>query len=73
MIYNFGFVGFGASIIWLIVYALSYAKKRGAEKMQIIAVLMVYMANMYQRPSVFYMGYMIVMFGGILIASQEEC
>ena len=72
MIYNFGFVGFGLSIIWLFLCALFFMKKKGANKTQIIAVLLVYLANMYQRPSVFYMGYMLIFFGGIVIASQEK-
>ena len=72
MIYNFGFVGFGLSILWLIMYALKMCKVKGANKPQIIAVLIVYLANMYQRPSVFYMGYMLIFFGGVIIASQEK-
>lgn len=72
MIYNFGFVGYGLSILWLVLYAVHMCKIKGANKTQIIAVLSVYLANMYQRPSVFYMGYMLIFFGGIVIASQEK-
>ena len=71
MIYNFGFVGYGLSLIWLVLYALWMCKRKGANKTQIFAVLAVYLANMYQRPSVFYMGYMLIFFGGIVLASQQ--
>lgn len=72
MIYNFGIIGFGISLVWLCYYSYYMAQKRGANKAQIFAILAVYIANMYQRPSVFYMGYMLIFFGGITIASEEK-
>lgn len=70
MIYNFGFVGFGLSIAWIFMFAFCYMKKN-SNKLQIISVLVMYLANMYQRPSIFYMGYMLIFFGGIITSVEK--
>ncbi len=72
MIYNYGFIGFGLSILWLVIYATHFMMRRNADRIQILSILAVYLANMYQRPSVFYMGYMLIFFGGILQAVQKK-
>lgn len=72
MIYDFGVLGFGLSLLWLVIYSLFMASRKGANKIHIFAILIVYLANMYQRPSIFYMGYLLIMLGSTLIASQEK-
>lgn len=72
LIYNYGYIGYGLSIIWLFLCAFYFMRKRGADRVQILAVLAVYLANMYQRPTVFYMGYMLIMMGGMIMASHGK-
>lgn len=72
LIFNYGIVGFGMSILWIALYCLSKARKKGADKMHIFAIFAVYVANIYQRPTMFMMGYLLIMFGGILSAAERN-
>ena len=72
LIFNYGIVGFGMSILWIALYCLSKVRKKGADKMHIFAIFAVYVANMYQRPTMFMMGYLLIMFGGILSAAERN-
>lgn len=71
MIYNFGYVGYGLSIIWLVMYGIIQMKQKRSDRVQMFSLLVLYLANMYQRPSVFYMGYLLIMFGGMVKAYPE--
>lgn len=72
LIYDYGIVGFGLSVVWLCFFAYYSAKKPHADVGQIVALLIVYFANLYQRPTIFFMGYLIIMFGGMIIASDDS-
>lgn len=70
LIYDYGFIGFDLLIAWLCLYAFYSSKRKNADVGQILLLLIVYLANIYQRPTIFYMGYLIIMFGGMNIASD---
>lgn len=70
LIYDYGFWGFVNQIIWLFITGLSSFTKKS--KVQIISIILVYIANMYQRPSMFSFQFMLVLFGGIIIATTTE-
>lgn len=70
-IYNYGIVGFGLTIIWILMYAWNKFKIRLSKifseqkKMQIIILAIVYIINMYQRPSTFHPSFMLILLGGM--------
>lgn len=61
LLYDYGIVGFFAQIIWIILYCLQEKTKR----IYCLPILFIYLANMYQRPSMFSFTFMLVLFGGI--------
>jgi len=65
LIYDYGFVGFGLSVLWIVLYALFTAKKHKEEANQAYTLAIIYLANMYQRPSLFYISYLIIFIGGL--------
>lgn len=67
IIYDYGFIGFGITLIWLIEYAY-YKTKDIYIKIpyHVHIILIVYILNLYQRPSVFFWPYLLIFMGGIL-------
>ena len=71
LIYDFGYIGFLSQLIWL--FAFSFKKWKWMNqnsRWQCVSVFLVYLLNMYQRPTMFNMYYLLIFFGGIL--KQEE-
>ena len=60
IIYNYGFFGFGFLIIWLILFSLSIIKSKEG-----IILLILFILSIYQRPLIFTLYYMIILFGGL--------
>lgn len=73
-IYNYGYIGFASLILWLILYGLFNAKslRMAAHKAQVWAIVIAYIMNIYQRPTSFYLGYLMIMIGAIEIIRNEE-
>lgn len=63
LIYNFGYIGFGVSILWLLGYAYHY--KRLANDNYIWVIFAIYILNIYQRPSAFFPPFLIIALGGM--------
>lgn len=72
LIYNYGYVGFGISIIWIICWAIVVGKKYKNCFNYIIIFTIIYLMNIYQRPSLFYPPYMIIYIGGIYYWIQKQ-
>ena len=63
LIYNFGFLGFGISLVWLLVYSIHY--KKVTKNRYIWVIFIIYLLNIYQRPSAFFPPYLMIALGGI--------
>lgn len=72
-IYNFGYVGFASIVLWLLLYGYLYSRdlKFNVNKAQVWAIVIAYIINLYQRPTSFYLGYMMIMIGAIEMIRQE--
>lgn len=73
-IYNYGYVGFASLILWLILYGLFKTKslRIATHKAQVWAIVIVYIINIYQRPTSFYLGYLMIIIGAIEIIRNKE-
>ena len=63
LIYSFGFLGFGISLVWLLVYSIHY--KKVTKNRYIWVIFIIYLLNIYQRPSAFFPPYLMIALGGI--------
>jgi len=67
LIFDYGIFGFFNQIIWIVVYFIY--RKIGStrkEKIYIAACCFVFIANMYQRPSMFALQFLLPLIGGII-------
>ncbi len=73
LIYDFGILGFLGQIVWLfgIVKIMCKNKNRNI-KVFCFAMFFIYCANMYQRPSMYAIQYLIVFFGAIILSSEGK-
>ncbi len=65
IIYDYGYLGFSVGIAWIIITAMIIGKTRKVHIMHIVALIVVFLANLYQRPSLFYFGYIMTFLGGL--------
>ena len=75
LLYDYGFVGFGVQIIWLLVFTCeNFLRKKEIkhEKYHILALLIVYLANMYQRPSMMSFQFLLIFIGGLNASYAQE-
>ena len=64
LIFNFGLVGFIGQIAWLFYFCVSFIREKGNKYRYYCWVLVIiYLANMYQRPSYFGLHFIIILFG----------
>lgn len=73
IIYDYGYVGFAIFIIWIFSYAIySYRRIHTSAGMMITLMLLI-LANIYQRAGLFYYQYMMIYVGGLqLIVNQAK-
>lgn len=73
-IYNYGYLGFVSIIIWLIIFGVLKTKNLESkeQKARIWSILLAYILNIYQRPTSFYLGYMLILIGAVEIIINEE-
>lgn len=71
-IYNYGYLGFSSIIIWLILFGVFKTKQMKSKeaKAQTWSIILAYILNIYQRPTSFYLGYMLILIGAIEIISS---
>ena len=75
LLYDYGYVGFGIQIFWLFVFTFeNFLMKKDIkkEKYHIIALLIVYLANMYQRPSMMSFQFLLIFIGGLNDSYTQE-
>lgn len=66
LIYNYGILGFINQIIWIIVFGLMMCMHRNrSSKIYVFTCIMVFLANLYQRPSMFALQYLLIFVGGL--------
>ena len=65
LIYNYGYIGFGISIAWIVCFAVVLSKRYKKVSKYMIIFTIIYLINIYQRPSLFYPPFMIIYIGGI--------
>lgn len=65
LIFNYGYVGFGISILWIVLFAYYSIKKNWKYKDEIIILTILYLVNIYQRPSAFFLPYMLIYLSGV--------
>lgn len=68
LIFDYGIVGFGLQIVWIFLYCF----QDKACKIHCLPLMIAYLANMYQRPSMYSYAYMIILFGGITQIISEK-
>ena len=67
LIFDFGLVGFISQILWLFVFTYYQSKSLSRDdKSKCYTILVVYLLNMYQRPTMFNMVYLLIFIGGVL-------
>lgn len=73
-IYNYGYLGFSFIIIWLILYSLLKCDKIKSKeaKAHIFSLTLAYLLNIYQRPTSFNLGYMLILLGAVELTIKEE-
>ena len=73
LIYNFGFLGFMSQILWLILFIFIIRNNnKHIDKKFLIILLFVYLLNLYQRPSMFALQYLIIFVGGIYYKIEKN-
>ena len=72
LIYNYGYIGFMGIICWYMIYAVLETISERKAISGIIPLVLVYLANMYQRPSSFYLGYMLILIGGVAACGNKK-
>lgn len=78
-LYNYGIIGFGSTIVWTIFYVLRKLKIRFREiviektlvYIYVVTLLGIFVLNLYQRPTVFHMSYMVIVIGGSMSLSRR--
>ena len=70
LIYDYGYIGFGLFIIW-IFYAVNIFKGQ-KNNLNIFILLFMYIINIYQRPTMFYPAYLIILIGGCCKMSEKN-
>lgn len=68
-IIEYGFLGFALILLWIILIAFILYKRNKVKHQDAIYILIItleYIINFYQRPSVFYVPYMLIFLGGII-------
>ena len=73
-IYNYGYLGFSSIIIWLVLFGVFKTKQMKSKeaKAQTWSIILAYILNIYQRPTSFYLGYMLILIGAIEIIRNKE-
>ncbi|WP_163192840.1 hypothetical protein [Clostridium thermarum] len=64
IIFDFGYIGFGITITWTVLVSIVLMKQNRIPMKYTMIFCTIYLINMYQRPSVFYPGYLIIFLGG---------
>lgn len=73
LIYDYGVFGFVGQILWIIFYALQISKgKRRNNKLYVITFIILFLANMYQRPYMFALQYYAIYIGGVKYKLNES-
>lgn len=72
VIYDYGYLGFSVGIAWIIITAIIIGKTRKVHIMHIVALIVVFLANLYQRPSLFYFGYIMTFLGGLYYEKNDR-
>ena len=64
LIYNYGILGFLGQIAWLFYSTAEFLNKRGSRwSFYCLSLVIVFLANMYQRPSYFGLHFLLILFG----------
>lgn len=74
MIYNYGIMGFTLFLAFIINVARCFLKESNSveNKIYIFAFTVCYVLNLYQRPSTFHVGYMLILIGGCAFIALDE-
>lgn len=72
LIYEYGIIGFVFIIFWLLYTSYFSSNKELFHNPNYLAVLIVFLISMYQRPNVLVMGYFITLFGGFSYIWNNE-
>ena len=71
LIFNYGFVGFSFQIVWLLYYAISNKLRiKNNRSLQYILLFIAYILNIYQRPTMFNMSYLLIFIGGVAVCDN---
>jgi hypothetical protein len=72
LIYDYGFIGFFGIISWLILSIYFMYRKKSRLQWNIIILLVVFIASMYQRPYIFNEAYVLILFGGSALLQNSK-
>lgn len=64
LIYNYGLIGVGVYLLWMIYFTKNIYKCGGKNTFAFV-LLAIFILNMYQRPSMFYPAFFIIFMGGL--------
>ncbi len=72
-IYNYGYAGFSSIIIWLVLFGVFKTRQMKSKeaRAQTWSIILAYILNIYQRPTSFYLGYMLILIGAVEIISNS--
>lgn len=72
IIYDYGYLGFALYVFWFF-YIINYvAKKYNVKFKEFVPILIMQLANIYQKPDVFAIYYIIIFIGGIIFIIEKE-
>lgn len=70
LIYDYGYIGFGLFLLWLFFAVKVYKRKKNID---ILILFFIYVLNIYQRPTMFYPSYLVILLGGCINLNKEVC
>lgn len=70
IIYDLGFIGSFFYILWIILYGIVYSKNKSIRWLTVINVL-IFLINLYQRPTIFNPSYLLIPLAGIAARNFE--
>ncbi|MEE5993456.1 MAG: hypothetical protein V3G42_09475 [Oscillospiraceae bacterium] len=72
LIFDYGYVGFGLSILWVAATIGIIMKKNPKDTAFFISQFVMYLLNVYQRPTVFYVPFLFITIGGSFAHQYEK-
>lgn len=72
IVYDYGYLGFSIYLIWFIYTIYYVAKKYKIKIKEFLPILIMQLANIYQKPDIFAIYYIIIFIGGIVLIIDKE-